>query len=135
MGTKVKKDTNSISRGDARLQNKQQKSPNNRNHPETPTKKENQWKIGRRNNGNQKNPKNQDPKPKRKRIRKNKNITIATIDVRGAKGKIKSLESLLTTEKIHVAIITETMFKNKEAYNIKGYKWIARNRKTRMEEE
>ncbi len=66
---------------------------------------------------------------KRKRIRKNKHITIATINVRGAKGKIKSLESLLTTEKIQVAIITETMFKNKEAYNIKGYKWIARNRK------
>ncbi len=69
------------------------------------------------------------PKPKkRKRIKKNTQITIAAINVRGAKGKIRSMESLLQTEKIQIALITETMFNNKEAYNIKGYKWIGKNR-------
>ncbi len=78
---------------------------------------------------NNTNKHNQPPrKKKRKRIRKNKDITIAAINVRGAKGKIKSLESLLTTEKIHIALITETLFKEKEGYNIKGYKWIGNNR-------
>ncbi len=52
MGTKEKKNTNPVVTGDVRLQNKQQKPPNNRNHPETPTKNENQWKIGRRNHEN-----------------------------------------------------------------------------------
>ena len=38
-------------------------------------------------------------KRRRTKIRKNKNLTIATINVSGLKGKIKSLESLLESEK------------------------------------
>ncbi len=68
-------------------------------------------------------------KQKRKRIRKNKKLTIAAINARGIKGKIKSLESLLDAYKIDIVLLTETMLKNKEGLNIKGYKWIGKNRK------
>ena len=71
------------------------------------------------------------PKKKRRRtkIRKNKNLTIVTSNINGLKGKIKSLESLLESEKIHIALITETKLKEKQKVNIKGYKWIGKNRK------
>ena len=72
---------------------------------------------------------NRTTKGKRTRIRKNKNLTIAVININGVKGKIKSLESLLEAEKIQVALITETKLKEKQKINIKGYKWIGKNRK------
>ena len=56
----------------------------------------------------------------RKRIKKITEITIATTNVRGAKGKTKSLESLVNSQKIGITIITEFMFNNKEGYNTKG---------------
>ncbi len=68
-------------------------------------------------------------KRKRRRIRKNKEIQLAIINARGIKGKIKSLEAIIKTNKIKIAAITETHLKNEETLNIKGYKWIGRNRK------
>ena len=60
------------------------------------------------------------PKNKRRpRIRKNKEITIATINVRGVKGKIHSLETTLNTEKISIALITETQLKKGNKYQSK----------------
>ena len=47
------------------------------------------------------------------------------------KGKIRSLESLLEAEKIQIALITETKLKEKQKINIKGYKWIGKNRKNK----
>ena len=67
-------------------------------------------------------------KIKRPRNRKNKEIKIMAINVRGAKGKITSLQTLLQAEDIQIALITETLFKADETYNIKGYKWIGKNR-------
>ena len=72
---------------------------------------------------------NRTTKGKRTRIRKNKNLTIAVININGAKGKMKSLESLLEAEKIQIALITETKLREKQKINIKGYKWIGKNRK------
>ena len=57
---------------------------------------------------------------KRQRIRKNKEITIATVNVRGLKGKIKSLESLLQMEQITTALLTETMMNKNDQISIKG---------------
>ena len=69
------------------------------------------------------------PKNKgRPRIRKNKEITIATINVRRIKGKIRNLETALNTEKISIALITETQLKKGEQISIKGYRWIHRPR-------
>ena len=65
---------------------------------------------------------------KRRRIRKNKELTITTINVRGIKGKIKSLESLLQAEKIDIALITETKMKKGDQISIKGYRWIEKQR-------
>ena len=73
----------------------------------------------------------QKEKNKRKKIRKNKNLTIAAINANGMKGKIRSLESLLEAEKIQIALITETKLKEKQKINIKGYKWIGKNRKNK----
>ena len=42
---------------------------------------------------------------------------------------MKSLESLLEAEKIQIALITETKLREKQKINIKGYKWIGKNRK------
>ena len=67
---------------------------------------------------------------KRKRIRKNKTLNIAAINVNGIKGKIKSLESLPASEKIDIALITETKLKGTDNINIKGYKCTAKNRKS-----
>ncbi len=128
-----------------RLNNKQQ-NPSRQKTTKNPNQKEKAgventcpaaveptWEVGRQKNNKIEPRCDEEPKTnnKRKRIRKNKDLKIATINIRGAKGKIRSLESLLTAEKINVALITETMFQNKEGYNIKGYKWIAKNRKTR----
>ena len=65
---------------------------------------------------------------KRRRIRKNKELTITTINVRGIKGKIKSLESLLQAEKIDIALITETKMRKGHQISIKGYRWIEKQR-------
>ena len=65
---------------------------------------------------------------KRKRIRKNKTLTIAAININGIKGSIPSLENLLQSEKIGIALITETKLQGKDKINIKGYKWIGKNR-------
>ena len=67
-------------------------------------------------------------KKKRKRIRKNKNLTIAVVNVNGIKGKIRSLESMLQTEKVTIALITETKLTGKQGINIRGYTWIGKNR-------
>ena len=66
---------------------------------------------------------------KRQRIRKDKEITIATVNVRGLKGNIKSLESLLQLEQITIALLTETMMNNNDQISIKGYRWAERPRK------
>ena len=71
---------------------------------------------------------NKQRKKRRPRIRKNKEITIATINVRGIKGKIKSLETTLNTEKISIALITETQLKKNEQISVKGYRWIHKPR-------
>ena len=68
------------------------------------------------------------PKWRRPRTRKNKEITIASINVRGLKGKIRSLESLLKTENIEITLITETMLKKGDQISIKGYRWTERPR-------
>ena len=65
---------------------------------------------------------------KRRRIRKNKELTITTINVRRIKGKIKSLESLLQAEKIDIALITETKMRKGDQISIKGYRWIEKQR-------
>ena len=67
---------------------------------------------------------------KRRRIRKNKTLNIAAININGIKGKIKSLESLLASEKIDIALITETKLKGADNINIKGYKCTTKNRKS-----
>ena len=59
---------------------------------------------------------NQESKTKpttRPRIRKNKQLTIVTVNVRGIKSKIMSMESLLTATKADVALITETKLEKK----------------------
>ncbi len=66
---------------------------------------------------------------KRKRTRKNKQLAIAVINVRGIKGKIKSLETALATEKIKIAVITETHLQGDEKPRITGYRWTGKNRK------
>lgn len=78
----------------------------------------------------QKSTKGTTNKQRRKRIRKNKQLRIAAVNVRGIKGKIKSLESMLNVVKIDIALIPETKLENQTKINIKGYKWITRNRKT-----
>ena len=65
---------------------------------------------------------------KRKRIRKNKEITVVAINVRGLKGKIKSLQSLLQAEKVDIALITETKMKTGDQISIKRYRWVGKNR-------
>ena len=70
-------------------------------------------------------------KKRRKRIRKNKTLTVAAVNIRGVKGKIRSLESLLDAYKIDIVLISETMLKNNEQLNIKGYKWVGKNRRNR----
>ena len=127
--------------------NKGQPAPAARKHPKHVKNKENKTKTNSSNkyqqvppitmvitnqettNNNKENQQNEIMKhteaaeKRRKRIRKNKEITIATINVRGLKGKIKSLESLLQTEKIAIALITETMWKKGEKISIKRYRW------------
>ena len=50
------------------------------------------------------------------------------MNVRWIKSKLTSLESLLTATTVDVALITETKLDKNQEINIKGYKWIARNR-------
>ena len=77
---------------------------------------------------NQEDNTNRNQRRKRRRTRKNKEISIAVMNVRGIKGKIKSLEAIVQTQKTKIALITETHLKNNETINIKGYKWLGRNR-------
>ena len=57
-------------------------------------------------------------------------MSIATINVRGIKGKGRSIESLLETAKINKVLITETKLPKTKSENIsiKGYRWIAKPR-------
>ena len=74
------------------------------------------------------------PKPNRKprkRTTTKKEINLATVNVRGVKGKTKSLESLLAAGSIHVAAISDTHLQNKETINIKGYSWTGNNRRNK----
>ena len=83
---------------------------------------------GKENQQTERNGNNNVAQKGRKRIRKNKEITIATIIVRGLKGKIRSLESHLQTKKITMVLITETMLKKGDQISIKGYRWIDKPR-------
>ena len=56
---------------------------------------------------------------------------MANINTNGIKGKTKSLQTLLYAENIDIALISESKLTNKETANIKGYKWIGKNRKNR----
>ena len=84
--------------------------------------------IGPNTTNNRKDPRTQNKRTKRKRIRKNKTLTLAAININGIKWKIRSLENLLQSEKIGIALITETKLPGKDKINIKGYKWIGKNR-------
>ena len=101
----------------------QQKSPalEENTQPECTENNTLQLQIKQGENTNPKNKGKQRPKKRRPRNRKNKEIKIACINVRGAKGKVKSLESTLQAENIHICLITETMFGEHQKYNIKGY--------------
>ena len=83
---------------------------------------------GKENQQWERNWKNNVAHKRRKRIRKNKEITIATTNVRGIKGKIRSLESLLQAKKVTIALITETMLKKGDQISIKLYRWIDKPR-------
>ena len=50
------------------------------------------------------------------------------MNVRGIKGKVRSIESLLEAAKIDIALITETKLPKSENISIKGYRWIAKPR-------
>ena len=54
--------------------------------------------------------------------------TIATINVIGMKGKIKSLETTLNMQKISLALITKTQLKKKKKISVKGYSWVHKPR-------
>ena len=73
--------------------------------------------------------KHKEKKHKRVRIKKNKNLTIAAINPNGIKGRLDSIESLLTAVNIHIALISETKLTKNQKINIKGYKWIGKSRK------
>ena len=51
-----------------------------------------------------------------------------TINVRGIRSKLDSLESYLKANEIHIAGITETHLQGKENIYIDGYRWIGKNR-------
>ncbi len=109
----------------------QDKKQTNTKHPtnqqdDTVTNQQNDQQQPNTNNGTQKR-----KTRKRKRIRKNKQVTIAVLNVRGLKGKTRSLETILEAGKIKIAAISETHLKNNETPNIKGYKWAERNRRNR----
>ena len=58
-----------------------------------------------------------EPESKKTRKRKfkiNRELRIASININGLKGKTASLESLLMTEKLDKALMTETKLKGKE---------------------
>ena len=71
---------------------------------------------------------NRPRKNKRTRIRKTKQITIITVNVRGIKSKVISIESLLKATKASIALISETRLDKNQQINIKGYNWIGKNR-------
>ena len=50
------------------------------------------------------------------------------VNVRGIKSKVKSIESLLKATKASIALISETKLDKNQQINIKGYKWIGKNR-------
>ena len=56
-------------------------------------------------------------------------INIMTINVRGIKSKMDSLETALHAMNIDIAAITETHLKNNEGIKIQGYIWNGKNRK------
>ena len=58
-----------------------------------------------------------------------KHINILTINVRGIKSKMDSLETTLHTQITHIAGITETHLTSGESINIPGYEWKGKERK------
>ena len=58
----------------------------------------------------------------------NHHVNIMTINVRGIRSKLDSLESYLKANEIHIAGITETHLQGKENIYIDGYRWIGKNR-------
>ena len=90
------------------------------------------WDCCQQPNGNKKHSHHHTPqwpieqKEKKPPNKENKNLTITNINTNGLKEKNRSTQTLLETEKVNVALITES---NKETANIKRYKWIGINRK------
>ena len=60
--------------------------------------------------------------------RKINNLKILTINVRGIKSKLDSLEKTLHTLGTHIAGITETHLARGETINIPGYEWRGKER-------
>ena len=68
----------------------------------------------------------------RRRLGKQKQLEklkILTINVRGLKSKLKSVESVLQTHGTHLAGITETHLDKGEEITLPGYIWIGKTRK------
>ena len=111
------------------MEQQKEKTTSKNNHQTQHNKKEPPTITLVNNQGN--NQEKKKKQNKRKRIRKNKTLTIAAININGIKGKIRSLETLMESEEIGIALITETKLQRNEKINIKGYKWIGKNRDTK----
>ena len=61
------------------------------------------------------------------------NLKILTINVRGIKSKLDSLEKTLHTLGTHIAGITETYLTRGETINIPGYEWRGKERNNNKE--
>jgi len=59
-------------------------------------------------------------------------LKILTINIRGIKSKTNTLENTLLTHGTHIAGITETHLSKGEKINIKGYKWVGKERKDKQ---
>ena len=57
-----------------------------------------------------------------------KQISFFNINVRGVKSKLDSLESLLTSNDIDIAGITETHLNGNEQIYVDGYQWYGHSR-------
>ena len=75
--------------------------------------------------------KNKDKVPKKERMRRLTNITLAHVNVRGIKSKIKDIISLAEDHKFDIMVFTETKLSEKENKIIPGYKNHRLNRQTK----
>lgn len=57
-------------------------------------------------------------------------LNIMTVNVRGVKSKLDSLETLILTNDIDIVGITESHLQGQETVFIDGYQWIGKNRET-----